>query len=130
MTLPPLFSTLPRAVQLQLAVVLPFLFGGVCGFMLGASATGYVVLSVIGALGAWGLGFEHVGIRHGAVRGLVAGVVYGFAFMVAQALSDHAPRVGMPSPLVLSALVSALVGITLGALGGWSRAQLERRAAA
>jgi hypothetical protein len=124
---PPLLSTLPAPIRVQIAVVGPLLFGAVCGFALGASALAYWLLSAVGLGAAVAGGFEHLGARAGAIRGLVAGCLFGVAFLGAHVLSGQEPQIDVPDPLALVALVSALIGMLGGAAGGRARARRERR---
>src|SRR5919204_1214380 len=125
MKLAPLFSTLPRPTQVQLAGLGPLLVGAVCGFLLDASAAGYWIVSVFGAVGGIAGGLEHRGARAGARRGIVAGVLFGIGMVSAHAISGRDPLVAIPSPSVLLIPITALVGTLLGAAGGAIRVRHE-----
>jgi hypothetical protein len=117
------FSELPPAVQFQLAVLGPILLGAVCGFLLGESEAGWWISQALGALGGVAGGFEHLTPRAGALRGLVAGTLFGLGIVTADAISGNAPLATAPEPIGLIVIVTALVGTGLGALGGFLRAR-------
>lgn len=124
---PPLFSTLPRPAQVQLAVLGPLLFGMVCGFLLEATANGYWIVSTVGLLGAVSGGMEHAGARAGAGRGLLAGSVFGVGVVLAHAIARERELVTIPHPAVLLILVTSVIGTVFGAAGGGARSRLEER---
>ena len=124
---PPLFSTLPRPAQVQLAVLGPLLFGMVCGFLLEATANGYWIVSTVGLLGAVSGGMEHAGARAGAGRGLLAGSVFGVGVVLAHAIARERELVTIPHPAVLLILVTSVIGTVFGAAGGGVRSRLEKR---
>ena len=122
---PPLFSTLPRTAQVQLAGLGPVLFGMVCGFLLEASAAGYWVLSTAGLLGAVSGGREHSGAAAGARRGLLAGSLFGFGLVLAHAIAREHELVTIPHPAVLLIAITSVIGTVFGAAGGAVRSKLE-----
>jgi hypothetical protein len=113
----------PLPVRFVLACVVPALFGGLCGYVLGASAAGYVALSVLGAIGGVLAGMEHDGARAGAARGVTGGVLFGVLLIAVHAASNDTATVVVPHPLVLLVAMTAASGTALGAGGGW----LQRR---
>ena len=122
---PPLFATLPRTAQVQLAGLGPVLFGMVCGFLLEASAAGYWVLSTVGLLGAVSGGMEHPGAAAGARRGLLAGSLFGVGLVLAHAIARERELVTIPHPAVLLIGVTSVIGTVFGAAGGAVRSRLE-----
>jgi len=122
----PLFSTLPRSTQVQLASG-PLLFGMVCGFLLEATAGGYWVVSTVGLLGAVSGGMEHSGAPAGARRGLAMGSLFGIGLILAHAIARQGELVTIPHPAGLLILVTSVVGTLFGAAGGAIRSRLERR---
>jgi hypothetical protein len=117
------FPELPGAVQFQLAVLGPFLFGAVCGFLLGESEAGWWVSQGLGGVGGVAGGLDHAAPRQGAVRGLVAGTFFGLGIVAADAISGDPPLAKAPQPIGLIVLVAALVGTALAALGSFLRAR-------
>ena len=118
---PPLWRQQPRAVQIILVVVLPIAFGALCGFELGASKLWFQILMLLAGLGGIGGGFEHASAREGLVRGLAGGVVFIGALVVtfeARGVPAVAP---LPGSLAITAVAYAIMGMPLGALGGWLR---------
>jgi hypothetical protein len=63
------FGELPRPVQVQLAGIGPLLLGGVVGFLLGETTTGYWAVTGLGLIGGIGGGLEHVRLRAAGARG-------------------------------------------------------------
>jgi uncharacterized membrane protein (UPF0136 family) len=124
---PPLFSTLPRPVQVQVAGLGPLLVGAVCGFLLGESESGYWALSFLAAVGGLAGGFEHDGVRAGALRGVVAGALFGAGLLGADAVSADPRLAAVPSPLALIVIVTAAIGAALGAVGASARGRYARR---
>ncbi len=124
---PPLFSTLPRPAQIQLAGFGPLLFGMVCGFLMEATAGGYWVVSTVGLLGAVSGGMEHSGASAGARRGLLMGSLFGVGVVLAHAIARQRELVTIPHPAVLLILVTSVGGTLFGAAGGAIRSRLEQR---
>jgi hypothetical protein len=120
------FSDLPRPVQVQIAGLGPLLFGAVCGFVLSESATGWWVLQAVAALGGLAGGVEHDGPRPGALRGLVAGALFGAGIVVAHAISAEQPLAEVPSPIGILVIVTAVLGTLLGAIGGLAGRRTRR----
>jgi hypothetical protein len=123
--LPPLLSERPRPVQLVLAGVVPALYGALTGVILGISEPVYLVLSLLGILGAVVAGFDHAGARAGALRGLVAGSVFGAFILIAHEIHGEEAKADLPEPEVLLVVVTTAFAVPLAALGGWLR---QRRA--
>jgi hypothetical protein len=121
---PVTFSALPRAVQVQLAVLGPLLFGMVCGFLLGYTATGFWISQVLGITGAVAGGFDHIGPRLGAARGALSGFVFSWAVLLAHAIADVTPTVDLADPLAVIVPVNTVIASLLGAAGGWLRARV------
>lgn len=119
------FSDLPVAVQVQLLVGGPLLFGVICGFLLGETATGWWVSQVIAAVGGFAAGLEHPDARSAALRGLAGGTLFGLGIVVADAISDNAHTVEAVDPIGLIVILTAVIGCLLAALGGALRARAD-----
>jgi hypothetical protein len=126
--LPPLLVEHQRPVQVLLAVVVPAAYGALTGIMLGVSEPVYWVLSALGVLGGVGGGFDHLGARAGALRGLLAGSLFGAFILVAHELSGKEATAHLPEPPVLLVVITTVLGVALHALGGSIRARVERAA--
>ena len=61
-----LFADRPRSLQIVAVIVIPAVYGAISGFVLGASATAYLILQAIALIGGILAGFEHVSPREGA----------------------------------------------------------------
>jgi hypothetical protein len=109
-------------VQLLLAVVVPAVFGAICGWLLGVDKTAYLVLSILALLGGYAAGTEHKGALEGAARGFVGGLLFGgFILLVNEAL-DKEPKADLPDPKIWLLAITVGIGVILGAMGGRSRA--------
>ena len=127
MRLPPLLIEQPRSVQVLLAVVLPAFYGALTGYFLGVSEVTYLVLSVLGVLGGIGAGFDHVGGAAGAKRGLIAGAIFGGSILVAHEIHGADAKAHLPEPAILLLLITTILAVGFGALGGWLRERATRR---
>ena len=129
MRLPPLLKEHPRSVQLLLVIVLPAVYGAITGYVLGVSEAGYLVLSILGVLGGIGAGFDHVGAAAGAKRGVTAGSVFGAAILIVHELHGKEAKADLPDPAILLVVLTTVLAIGFGALGGWLRGRATARAA-
>jgi len=128
----PLLSEHPRSVQFVLAFAVPALYGAVTGYFLGVSEPTYLVLSLIGIVGAIGAGFDHLGARAGARRGVIAGSVFGAFILIAHEIHGADATAHLPEPAIVLVLITTVLAIAFAALGGWlrQRAHSNERAAA
>lgn len=102
-------------------------FGAVCGYVLGASQPWFNGLMLLAGLGGVGAGFEHVGAREGALRGIVGGTLFAAALFVCFTARAVPARVPLPLPLPGMVVVYGVMGVPLGALGGRLRQRSEAR---
>jgi hypothetical protein len=126
--LPPLLVEHPRWLQLLLVIVLPAAYGALTGYLLGISEGAYLVLSILGVLGGIGAGFDHEGAAAGAKRGVIAGSVFGAAILIAHELHGKEAKADLPDPAILLVVLTTVLAIGFGALGGWLRARATARA--
>jgi hypothetical protein len=126
---PMLFRDRPRSVQILLGGIIPAVAGGVAGVLVGVSSGAYWAFGALAAVGAVVAGFEHQDGWGGADRGLVGGAIYGIALLVTHAIVGTHATVSLGSFPPLLAVVTAIAGMLLSALGGRiARLQRERRA--
>ena len=125
MRLPPLLSEHPPPLQFVLAVVVPAVYGAITGYFLGVSEPVYLVLSLIGVLGGLGAGLDHVGARAGALRGIVAGSVFGGFILIAHEIHGADAKAHLPEPAILLVVITTVLGAAFAAIGGRIR---ERQA--
>jgi hypothetical protein len=104
----------------------PLLLGMVTGFFLGIDAATYWVLSGVAALGGVSGGLEHRTPRGAAVRGLLAGALFGAGVVLADAVSDQPALAELPSPPILLVPLAAAIGAGLHALGAVARRRYVR----
>lgn len=127
MPLPPLLKEHPRWLQVLLALVLPAAYGAITGYFLGVSEATYLVLSILGVLGGIGAGFDHMGAAIGLRRGVVAGLIFGSAILIAHAIHGADAKADLPDPEIVLVAVTTGLGAAFGALGGWLRERIARR---
>jgi len=84
-----------------------------------------LVAGIGGILG----GFEHATARDGALRGVVGGVLFAGPLLVTFEARGVPALVPLPASLPVMAVIYAVSGMPLGALGGWLRARSEARRA-
>ena len=122
--LPVLFEDRTMGFRALLVIVVPAVFGAIAGLLLGPSATLYLVLQAVAALGGLAAGLEHQRSGQAALRGLLGGLVFGLAIVVAHALSGGTDHGLLPQPALLP-VITALAGAALAALGALLRRRLE-----
>ncbi len=128
---PTLFRDRARSVQIVLGGVIPAIFGVVAGILIGVSTGAYWAIAAVVAIGGIIAGFEHQDGWGGADRGLVGGAIYGAALLIAHAVAGTHAKVSLGSFPPFLAVLTAIIGMFLGALGGWfARSQRARHASA
>lgn len=124
---PPLLLSRPAVLQIVIAIVVPALFGLLTGYLLTASETAYLVLSILGIVGGIGAGFEHPRAGEGALRGLCGGLLFGTTILLAAALVGDPATTELPNPPGLLVVITTVLGVVFGAIGGALRGRVERR---
>jgi apolipoprotein N-acyltransferase len=126
---PTLFSDRDRRGQVIFAGLLPAIIGAVAGILLGVSSGAYWAIGALAALGALVAGFEHLDVRSAALRGLVAGAVYGAALLLAHAIAGTDAKVSLGSFPPFLVVITAVAGAILTAAGAWlARGRRDRAA--
>jgi hypothetical protein len=123
--MPELLRERPLPVQAIAALVVPAIFGGITGWVLGVNEAAYVVLSLLGIGGGYFAGFEHEGAGAGAIRGIFGGSLFGASILGVHEAIGAEPKAHLPHPEILLVAITTAFGVGLGALGGRRRAQLE-----
>jgi ABC-type branched-subunit amino acid transport system permease subunit len=124
---PVLFRDRPRPVQILLGGVIPAVFGAAAGILLGESTGAYWAIAAVVTIGGFLAGFEHRDGWGGADRGLVGGAIYGTSLLIAHAIAGSQAKVSLGKFPPFLAVVTAIVGMLLGAAGGrLARAVRER----
>ena len=126
--LPPLFAERPAPVQLIAGLIVPAVFGAVCGVLLGVSAGAYWGLQGLGLLGGLAAGLEHRDAAEGVDRGLLGGLVFGSFILLAHAIAGTDAKVELGDAPGLLVVFTGIFGALLGAAGGALRARAERKA--
>jgi hypothetical protein len=128
--MPVLFRDRSLPAQIFLGGVIPAAIGALAGVLIGVSSAAYWALGIVAGIGAFLAGFEHRDGWGGADRGMVGGAIYGTSLLLVHAAVGTHAKVSLGSFPPLLAVVTALIGILLGALGGrLARAQRERAGA-
>ena len=127
---PTLFRDRPRAVQIVLGGAVPALLGVGAGILIGTSTAGYWALAAVVSIGGILAGFEHQDGWGGADRGVVGGLVYGIALLITHGIVGTEAKVSLGSFVPFFAVVTAIIGMLLGALGGRIARGLRQRGGA
>jgi hypothetical protein len=129
MHLPTLFRDRSRPAQVILGGVIPCAVGVLAGIMLGVAAGAYWAVGIAAGVGQILAGLEHRDGWGGADRGLVGGAIYGTSLLIAHAIVGTDATVSLGSFPPLLPVVTAIIGMLLGALGGRiARALRDREA--
>ncbi len=127
---PVLFRDRERPAQIVLGGVVPALAGAVAGVLVGVSSGAYWGYAAFIAIASIIAGLEHLDGWGGADRGLVAGAIYGVGLLLAHAIAGTHAKVSLGSFPPLLAVVTAIAGMLLSALGGRIARGLRERAQA
>lgn len=123
--MPELLRERPLPIQAVAALIVPAIFGGITGWVLGVNEAAYVVLSLLGIGGGYFAGFEHEGAKAGALRGVFGGSLFGASILLVHEATGAEPKAHLPHPEILLVAITTAFGVALGAMGGRRRRQLE-----
>lgn len=126
---PPLFSSRSQGLQSVIGIGLPIVGGLAAGFLLGISKPVYLVYSILALAAGYLGGLEHLGGEEGALRGLGGGLLFGTFILVAKEISGAAPKADLPHPEILLVVLTTVIGVAVGTLGGRSRGRREQKPA-
>src|ERR687886_200300 len=104
----PLLLERPVGAQVVLAIVVPAVFGLVCGLLLSVSAVLYTVLTLVAILGGIFAGYDHLGADQGVVRGFCGGLLFGVFILVGHSLGGTA-KASIPSPHVILPIATTIL---------------------
>jgi hypothetical protein len=121
MEAPPHLLERSPAGQIGFAVLGPVVFGIICGLLLGWNETAYTVLSIIAIAGGIGAGYEHPNGDEGTIRGFCGGLLFGTLILATSAVTGAEPKAHLPEPPAFLVVVTTILGMLFGALGGWLR---------
>lgn len=122
-----LFRDRSRPAQIVIGGLTPALFGVLAGVLIGVSAGAYWGWGGFAALGSVLSGLEHRDGWGGADRGLVGGLIYGIALLVAHAAAGTHAKVSLGGFPPLLAVLTAIAGMLLCACGGRLARHLRER---
>ncbi|HLL92643.1 MAG TPA: hypothetical protein VK252_06855 [Solirubrobacteraceae bacterium] len=127
---PTLFRDRPRPAQIVIGGVIPAIAGAVAGVLVGVSSGAYWGYAAFVAVASVVAGFEHQDGWGGADRGVVGGAIYGASLLITHAIAGTHAKVSLGSFPPFLAVVTAIIGMFIGAGGGrLARLMRERRAA-
>src|SRR4051794_29409763 len=126
-TRPIYFLDRPVFMRFIAVVLIPGVFGLICGWMLGVSKPVYLGLQIVAAIGGYIAGWEHRSRREAALRGLVGGLVFGGAILLMHELTGEAPKVKLPHPPVVLMAFTSGIGAILASFGAGARATREAK---
>jgi hypothetical protein len=124
-TRPVYFLDRPLASRVVLVVLVPGIFGLVCGYFLGHSKTVYIALQIVAAIGGYVAGFEHRSGREAAIRGFAGGAFFGAGILLMHELTGDKEAVKLPHPALILLAFTAGIGAILAAFGASARATRE-----
>jgi hypothetical protein len=122
----PLLADRRPGEQAFIVLVLPSLFGAICGVMLGINGGVYTVLTLLGILGGLAAGYDHPTASQGALRGVAGGALFGTFILLAHAVAGTDAKTKLPDPHIVLPIATTLISIALGAIGGAIRARSLR----
>jgi hypothetical protein len=120
----------PLGLQIALIGIVPAVYGAITGYFLGISESVYLVLSIVGIVGGVAAGFDHVGTKAGARRGIAAGSIFGGFILIAYELHGKDAKADLPHPAILLIVITTVLAIGFASIGGWARARAERKGVA
>ena len=71
---------------------------------------------------------DHIGARAGALRGIVAGSVFGAFILIAHEIHGEDAKAHLPEPAIVLVAITTGLAVPLAGLGGWLRQRQERKA--
>ncbi|MGI8558758.1 MAG: hypothetical protein ACR2ND_10700 [Solirubrobacteraceae bacterium] len=113
----PLLSTRSAPMAATLTVLVPLVYGAICGAVLGQSKFGYSLLILLSLIGGFLGGMEHDDVLEGVWRGLLGGLLFGTGLLVTYEAIGDAATTKLPDPNSLIVVIAAIVGVVLGAAG-------------
>src|SRR3954466_3107533 len=127
MEAPPYLLDREPGAQIAVAGGGPVVAGIICGLILGWNGTAYTNAPLL--LGPGGIpgGYEHPNADEGAVRGLCSGLIFGTMIVATSAVSGMEPQASLPHPPGFLPIVTGIITLGLGALGGWLRSRHDRK---
>lgn len=124
---PPLLLNRPLPARIVLALVVPAAYGIVTGIALNESKALYVALAAVAAIGALLGGFEMYGPGQGALRGAIAGLIFGACVLVGHELVGGHATVKLPHPAIVYLAFTIIPGALLSSWAGRIRFEVEER---
>jgi hypothetical protein len=122
--LPPPFDERPFWLQVLGGIVVPVVFGLLCGVALGWNEiVYYVMVGPLAIAGGFLGGIEHRNVDDGVLRGAIGGLVFGSFVLIGHEIANDEPKAHLPDPQGALAFVTTLFGAILGGLGAYWRSK-------
>lgn len=124
MKLPPPFDERPFWLQVVGGIVVPVVWGLLCGFALGWNeVVYYVMVGPLATAGGFVGGTEHRTVDDGVVRGAIGGLVFGSFVLIGHEIANDEPKADLLDPQAALVFVTTLFGAILGGLGAYWRSR-------
>jgi hypothetical protein len=122
--LPPPFDERPFWLQVLGGIVVPVVFGLLCGVALGWNEiVYYVMVGPLAIAGGFLGGIEHRNVDDGVLRGAIGGLVFGSFVLIGHEIANDEPKAHLPDPQGALVFVTTLFGAILGGLGAYWRSK-------
>jgi hypothetical protein len=122
------FRDRARPMQIMLGAVVPAWVGALDGVLIGVSTAAFWGVALLACAGVYFAGSEHRDGWDGADRGLVSGLIFGVALLLVHGFVGTTAHVSLGPFPPLFAVLTAIIGMLLGAAGG-RIARLDREQA-
>ena len=113
-------------MQFALVALAPAALGTVVGLLLDVSSGAYLAGNLVAIIGGFLAGLEHARPGGGALRGLVAGLVFGAFVRVGHELTGGETTEDLPDPECALVPIAGAFSAGLGALGAVVRGRIDR----
>src|SRR3954468_842584 len=125
---PKLFPDQSTAERIFGLLIGPIVLGAICGWLLGVTEVGYVVLTTLAIAGGLAAGYEHATLGSGALRGLWGGTLFSLTICEVHRLIGNNSLATTPKPIEIIVIVFALISMVLGIIGAALRRKRENKA--
>jgi hypothetical protein len=112
------FRDRARPMQIMLGAVVPAWVGALEGILIGVSTAAFWAVALLACAGVYLAGAEHRDGWGGADRGMVSGLIFGVALLVVHRVVGTTAHVSLGAFPPLFAVLTATIGMLLGAAGG------------
>src|SRR4051794_21010684 len=112
------------------ALLLPSVYGFLCGLALGVSGPLYLVATVLALLGGTAGGAQYTARRDALIRGLLAGTLFGLFILIGfEVGGEDTAKVDLPDPHIVLLVFTIVPSLFLHWLGWRLRRRASERSA-